>query len=868
MSSLRASRLPRRTRLAPLLVLCSSLVAAALWFGVRRSSSPEPTLRVGPDAIPPSIDGGTRHALRGLPPAMDSRASTRLRNSASALVYVETADTAEPVDDAEVRTIRASGESEVQLSLGGGFFRVDYAPPGGTVTASRSGFVPEVAPLKCASDLDLVCATLRLERAMLVRVLVCDARSGAAISGARADILKTVGESDHWPVVRRVASVVGAGQTDASGLLALPVPSGWIARRSVVVRIERQGWATTFWEFPFSLAQKDESPVRLAIERAGTLSVRVAGDLGGALTGVAVSACPRSFWTNVESDRDHDVLFVPYGGATPDSMAASLSGAVLRVGSHSTTTDGNGEFTFSDLLPGEWVVTLRAAGFVATSTLLTVWPGGTARVQETMKLQRAGTVRVIVRDVTQSGVGRVSVSLEDLATGPNLTVSRQTNENGEVTFDGVAPGEYAVTCGAIADRAIVAEPEARVERSRSAERIVVRAGELVLCELETFSPPRWGTSRFIGGRSGYVAVNGMVSDEAGTPMGGIAVRDPSGEVLARTGPTGAFAIETLGGYDLAFGLPGEYFAVRRVPQTRTDARVEFVLSRRPEVHVPVVVRADELSFSEERAILVTCRSQAVRGARSHRSVIGPPTRSAQFLVTARGDWVEVLVEVKGSLSELRRVDLRSWTGGSIDISLSVAPSIVGLVVDEQMAPLPRASVVALCGDALSGGSLRISTESDERGWFQLSCPRRGAVEVVVSLSGFADETSRVSMSGDSGHARVSAVLRKSGVVRVVPVAGGGAPLAGVSIHASPLRANSGRVEDGNAADVVAAPVGQWGVTNARGVCDLTLATGRWRLSCGSCYGTDGGSESSEFVDVTAGRLVEVKLQLASSQLVK
>ena len=142
-----------------------------------------------------------------------------------------------------------------------------------------------------------------------------------------------------------------------------------------------------------------------------------------------------------------------------------------------TTTDGNGDYRFENLFPGEYSVRevqpdTYVDGQDSLGTILTFHPGssdvGTAANDAFSSITlrsgdlgvnydfgeiRLGSISGMVHAdsngncVFESGAGDQpldNVTLELLDTDGNVVATTTTNENGEYTFDGLLPGEYSV----------------------------------------------------------------------------------------------------------------------------------------------------------------------------------------------------------------------------------------------------------------------------------------------------------------------------------------------------------------------------------------------------------------------------------------
>jgi plastocyanin len=145
----------------------------------------------------------------------------------------------------------------------------------------------------------------------------------------------------------------------------------------------------------------------------------------------------------------------PDGGATTGAIVGTVSTsgggvagagiALSGTGTASTTTASNGAYSFNDLAPGSYTVTITLpsgftlAGGETAAKQATVAAGATATVNWSAS---SGTTGAIAGAVTSagSGVPGAAIALSGAGTG-NTT----TSATGAYSFTGLAPGAYTVT---------------------------------------------------------------------------------------------------------------------------------------------------------------------------------------------------------------------------------------------------------------------------------------------------------------------------------------------------------------------------------------------------------------------------------------
>jgi acid phosphatase len=127
------------------------------------------------------------------------------------------------------------------------------------------------------------------------------------------------------------------------------------------------------------------------------------------------------------------------GHVTNANTAAAIAGATVSFSGGSTTTDSNGAYSFSNVAPGTYSVTVSATGFTSQTGSVTVSSGATSTLD--FQLSQASTPGTITGRVTNITTGG-SVSGATVSFSGGSTTA---DGSGNYTFTGVAPGTYNVT---------------------------------------------------------------------------------------------------------------------------------------------------------------------------------------------------------------------------------------------------------------------------------------------------------------------------------------------------------------------------------------------------------------------------------------
>ncbi len=354
---------------------------------------------------------------------------------------------------------------------------------------------------------------------------------------------------------------VGPGPTSASVTVTDTIPAGLTA-----TAIGGTGWTCNVGTL---------SCTRLDALGAGssypaiTLTVNVASNASSPLTNaVSVSVAGD---TNPDNNSTSDPTTInalgsvsgvvfndPNGNGTQDAGELGIGGVTVQLKTGavvvaSTTTAGDGSYTFTSVAPGSYtVVETDPSGYVSTTSNavpVSVAPGGAATA--TFGDQQVGTVSGVVfndpngngtQDGGESGIGGVTVQLRS---GSTVVATTTTVGDGSYTFTSVAPGSYTV---------VETDPSGYVSTTNNTVPVSVAAGGAATA---TFGDQQVGTV------SGVVFndPNGSGTQDAGElGIGGVTVQLKSGAVVVASTTTAGD-----GSYTFTSVTPGSYTVVETDP---------------------------------------------------------------------------------------------------------------------------------------------------------------------------------------------------------------------------------------------------------------------------------------------------------------
>ncbi len=139
-----------------------------------------------------------------------------------------------------------------------------------------------------------------------------------------------------------------------------------------------------------------------------------------------------------------DVASSPGGitGHVTDAAAGSgIPGASVTFSGGSTSTDQNGAYSFSGVVPGTYSVSAAAAGFLTQTSNVVVSSGTVAQLDLALSRPPPGAIS---GHVTDAGTGQALAGATVSGGGTSAT----SDSAGLYSLNGLAPGSYAVTAAA------------------------------------------------------------------------------------------------------------------------------------------------------------------------------------------------------------------------------------------------------------------------------------------------------------------------------------------------------------------------------------------------------------------------------------
>lgn len=284
-------------------------------------------------------------------------------------------------------------------------------------------------------------------------------------------------------------------------------------------------------------------------------------------------------------------------GVVRDSETnAVLEGCLvtLQPGGASKLTDPEGGFSFEELAPGEYEITVTKRDYLSYAKRVTVESGKTQTVEILLTKESAtkGSVAGMVKGAeTQAAIVGCKVTLVE--TGANV----ETNDSGEFGFENLDPGTYSLRF----------EKDGYFDQDKTG--IVVRAKEVTSVQVfmkEISSdqrPPVFGTVLASNISAGSARLNGTLSDEGSAPV------TERGFLVSRTSDPrsdyGAIRVRAAGGgagdfYGVVSGLSAStlYYACAYATtssETAYSDAISFMTLSQGDVSVPSNVICVSLS---------------------------------------------------------------------------------------------------------------------------------------------------------------------------------------------------------------------------------------------------------------------------------
>lgn len=473
----------------------------------------------------------------------------------------------------------------------------------------------------------------------------------------------------------------------------------------------------------------------------------------------------------VDDDPEGDLLLQ---GQVVDDQLNPVGGATVIISSvppKSTITEEDGSFEFAKLVGRPYELIARAPEGVAGPV--------TARLTETnepviLRLRPASRVAVTVLDAAKrEPISGATVELRDLDTQTEIT-----GADGVATIGNVVPGGYAVAAYAPGFSTTHTWLRVAAGNTVSAETLMLRRGAPVV---------------------------GTVVDPDGAPVKGAAVlysgasdwaqqADPRRDAV-KTDDKGAFRFEALPEGTFRFVARHESYAPGRSELITLDGSTErsgVVVEMEPGATVKgLVVSTDNAPMGGSR-VRVGVKVAGMRWGRPRQVyandkgeflIDGLPRKPLQ-LVALHDDGASSLVDVDMTNSEEEEVTL----------TLDLADSIEGIVLDTEGEPVEGAQVSAFPdfrkGATIERGEWRLRGFPDELtgsdGTFKLSGIKEGDYTVRASPPGAANTRGsrwlREGVEAKAGDKDVKIVLEADGGVEGVVQFADGEPPAMFSVN--------------------------------------------------------------------------------------
>lgn len=393
-----------------------------------------------------------------------------------------------PIAGASVSVIPSSSgaasTAEVKTDASGNYTLPKVQAGTYAVRASAPGYLGGTSPTFVVQQGANVAPTLMLTQAATVAGTITDA-NGKPIAGASVYLVPPTGTT---------ATVAGV-KTDASGNYVLNnVPAG-----SYTVRAYATGYLSAT-SAAFSVVPGSNAAPTLALTQAATLTGTVTDANGKAIAGASVYVVPPSgataTTTEVKTDASGGYTFsglaagsytvrayatgyfsatspafniVPgnntaptlklaqatvVGGSVTDAAGNALAGASVSIVNAATptgsalatlSTNANGQYTFSSLQPGTYVLRVAKSGFAsAVSPSFTVAVGSNTAPTVKLTALVTGSVAGTIIDDEGDAVPNASVYIVSTTAGTSQAFGGHTDANGNYLFANVPVGSYVI----------------------------------------------------------------------------------------------------------------------------------------------------------------------------------------------------------------------------------------------------------------------------------------------------------------------------------------------------------------------------------------------------------------------------------------
>jgi len=141
--------------------------------------------------------------------------------------------------------------------------------------------------------------------------------------------------------------------------------------------------------------------------------------------------------------QNYDFSATINGTVTAASTGLAIANAAVSSGGSNTTTNGSGQYTLTNVLPGTPNVSVSAPGFVAKTQAVTVGPTKTGTSNFSLASASTGAVSGTV--TSSAGGGIMSATVTDSTSN---TSAPTTDNLGNYTLGNLAPGSHSLTASA------------------------------------------------------------------------------------------------------------------------------------------------------------------------------------------------------------------------------------------------------------------------------------------------------------------------------------------------------------------------------------------------------------------------------------
>ena len=432
------------------------------------------------------------------------------------------------------------------------------------------------------------------------------------------------------------------------------------------------------------------------------------------------------------------------GTVTAASGGAPIAGAAVSGGGASTTTNGSGQYTLTNVLPGTPNVMVSATGFTTTTQAVTVGPTKTAT--SNFSLTAAANTGAVTGTVTSASGGAVISGATVTDSGGASAI---TNGSGVYTLGNLAAGSHSLTASATGFT--TSQPQAATVTANTTTTL-------------NFSLTPAATTGTVSGT--------VLNASGGAAITGATVSD-SGGAHATTDSTGAYGLPGLspGPHTLTSAANG--FAPQQLTATvtaNTTTTLSFSLTAAPTGTVTgTVTSASGAAAIAGATVIDSGGSSATTNSSGVYTLAGLTPASHTVTVSATGFI---------SASQTATVS----AGTTQTASFSLTPSATTGGVTGTVTSSSGGAIIAGATVTDSGGA---STTTDSSGVYTLPGLTQGSHTLTATASGFSAQVQTASVTTGNTTQNVNFRLipatTTGGVSGTVTNASGGAAIAGATV---------------------------------------------------------------------------------------